>query len=112
MLQQETADDYILATGHTNSVREFVENAFKFIGEEIEWEGEGLKELGRSKSSGNILVDISEKFYRPAEVDLLHGDASKALDKLGWKAETGLAELTEIMMNYDLEEIAKLKQQA
>jgi len=102
MLQQDVADDYVLATGNTYSVREFVENAFQFIDEEIVWEGSGIDEVGRSKSSGKVLVNISEKFYRPAEVDLLLGDATKAFEKLGWKAETDLSELTKIMMEYDL----------
>jgi len=107
MLQQEKADDYVLATGNTHSVREFVENAFQYINEEIVWEGSGIEEKGISKSSGKTLVDISEKFYRPAEVELLLGDASKAAQNLGWKAETNLEQLTKIMMDYDLSLIEK-----
>jgi len=107
MLQQEKADDYVLATGKTYSVREFVENAFRYIGEEIDWKGTGIDEKGISKTSGVILVEISEKYYRPAEVDLLLGDATKAEENLGWIAETDLEQLTQIMMDYDLHEISK-----
>lgn len=107
MLQQDDADDYVLATGSTQSVREFVEKAFNYIGDEIVWEGNGINEKGRSKSDGKIRVEISEKFYRPAEVDLLLGDPSKAKEKLGWTAETNLDQLTQIMMEYDLNEVQK-----
>lgn len=106
MLQQDTPDDYVLATGKTHSVREFIENAFSYIDEKIIWEGEGINEVGRSEATGAVLVDISDKFYRPAEVDLLLGDASKAKEHLGWSAETDLQTLTQIMMDYDLNEVS------
>lgn len=105
MLQQDEPDDYVLATGQTFSVREFVEIAFKKIDVDIVWEGEGLNEIGKDKTSGKTYVEISEKFYRPAEVDLLLGDPTKAKEKLGWEAETGFEELIDIMMNYDFKEI-------
>ena len=85
MLQQEKADDYVLATGKTTSVRDFVEKCFWKVGREIEWEGEGLEEVGRDAASRKILVKIDKKYFRPCEVDLLLGDASKAKKVLGWK---------------------------
>jgi len=102
MLQQEVPDDYVISTGSTYSVREFVINAFNYIGEIIVWEGKGINEVGRSSKSGKVLVDISEEFYRPAEVDLLLGDSTKAQRHLGWVAKTDISELTQIMMDYDL----------
>jgi len=105
MLQQDKPDDYVLATGNTYSVREFVEKAFQKIDIDIEWQGEGLNEKGIDKKSGKIYVDISEKFYRPAEVDLLLGDASKAEKVLGWKADTSFEKLIDIMMDYDFKAV-------
>lgn len=87
MLQQNAPEDYVLATGTTISVREFVEKCFKKVGREIEWEGEGLNEVGREKNSGIVRVKIAEKFFRPCEVDLLLGDPSKAERELGWTRE-------------------------
>jgi len=105
MLQQDKPDDYVLATGNTYSVREFVEKAFQKIDIDIEWQGEGLNEKGIDKKSGKTYVDISEKFYRPAEVDLLLGDASKAEKVLGWKADTSFEKLIDIMMDYDFKAV-------
>ena len=99
MLQQDKPDDYVLATGKTTSVREFIEKAFVKIGVNIEWEGEGLEEVGKDKQTGKIVVQIDEKFFRPCEVDLLLGDAKKANEKLGWEAKCNLDELIEDMMN-------------
>ena len=87
MLQQEKADDYVLATGETYSVREFIEKCFKKIGREIEWEGSGIDEVGRDAASRKILVKINKKYFRPCEVDLLLGDSSKAQKELGWERE-------------------------
>ena len=87
MLQQNAPEDYVLATGTTISVRDFVEKCFKKVGREIEWEGEGLNEVGREKNSGIVRVKIAEKFFRPCEVDLLLGDPSKAERELGWTRE-------------------------
>ena len=86
MLQQDKPDDYVLATGKTYTVREFIERAFAFKGYKIHWEGEGLKEVGVDQND-IIRVTINAKYYRPCEVDLLLGDASKAEKKLGWKRE-------------------------
>jgi len=109
MLQQAQPDDYVLATGVTHSVRKFTEDAFKYIDEQIVWEGQGVDEIGRSKATGKVLVEISEEFYRPAEVDLLLGDATKAKTNLDWESTTTLEELTQLMMEYDLEYISKFE---
>lgn len=97
MLQQEKPDDYVLATGQTYTVRDFLERCFKKIGVIIEWEGEGLNELGKDKSTGEILVSIDEKYFRPCEVDLLLGDATKAENKLGWERKYDLDKLIDDM---------------
>ena len=98
MLQQTEPDDYVLATGKTTSVREFVEKAFLKIGVEIEWEGVGIHEVGRDKKTGKVRVKIDEKYFRPCEVDLLLGDPTKAEAKLGWTREYDLDLLIEDMM--------------
>jgi GDPmannose 4,6-dehydratase len=87
MLQQEIPEDYVLATGRTTTVRMFIEKCFKYKGIDIEWHGEGLEEIGKDKKTNKILVKIDEKYFRPCEVDLLLGDASKAETKLEWKRE-------------------------
>ena len=97
MLQQKQPDDYVIATGETHSVREFVEEASQYFDFEIEWKGEGMKEKGIDKKTGKTIIEIDEKYFRPAEVDLLLGDASKAKDKLGWEAKTKFKELVRIM---------------
>ena len=84
MMQQERADDYVLATGETYTVRSFVERCFAKIGRDIIWEGKDTNEIGKDKVTGKILVKINEKYFRPCEVDLLLGDPSKAVEKLGW----------------------------
>jgi GDPmannose 4,6-dehydratase len=105
MLQQEKAEDFVLATGKTTTVREFVELAFEGIGMEIEWSGYGIDEKGYEKSSRRLIVEISPEFFRPSEVDLLVGDFSKAQKKLGWVSKTSLQELVEVMMKHDIEQI-------
>jgi GDPmannose 4,6-dehydratase len=87
MLQQEKADDYVLATGETYSVREFVERCFGRYGMEIDWVGVGMNEIGRNMTTRKILVKIDEKYFRPCEVEYLLGDATKAKNELGWKRE-------------------------
>ena len=86
MLQQDKPDDYVLATGKTYTVREFIERTFAFKGYKIRWDGEGLKEVGLDQNN-IIRITINTKYYRPCEVDLLLGDASKAEKELGWKRE-------------------------
>ncbi|MGD1888351.1 MAG: GDP-mannose 4,6-dehydratase [Cohaesibacteraceae bacterium] len=102
MLQQETPDDYVLATGVTTSVRTFVEWAFTETGVMLEWRGEGIDEKGYCQATGNCLVEIDPRYFRPTEVDLLLGDATKAHEKLGWKATTSVEELAREMVQADL----------
>jgi GDPmannose 4,6-dehydratase len=101
MLQQENPNDFVLATNQTISVREFVEKAFKKIDIDIVWKGEGLDEVGVNQD-GKVLVKINSEFYRPAEVDLLIGDYTKAQTMLGWKPETNLDEIVDKMFNHAL----------
>jgi len=107
MLQQDEADDYVIATGETHSVREFVERAAAVAGFEIAWEGSGTEEVGRDLRSGQVVVDVDPAFYRPAEVDLLLGDPSKARERLGWKPRIKFETLVETMMKSDLELIGR-----
>lgn len=103
MLQQDKPVDYVIATGKTYSIREFVELAFKEVGIEIVWSGEGLNEKGIDKATGKVLVVVNPKYFRQAEVELLLGDPSKAMRELNWKPKTSLEELVKIMVKYDLE---------
>lgn len=102
MMQQDEPDDYVIATGETHSVREFVVAAAAAAGIEIEWSGEGTDEVGRDRATGQVVVDVDPRFYRPAEVELLLGDPSKAKVKLGWEPKISFEALAEIMMNADL----------
>ena len=102
MLQQEAPDDYVLATNETHTVREFAEKAFAETGVSIRWEGEGINEKGYDAKTGKLLVDVSKQFYRPAEVELLWGDSTKAERELGWKRRIGFAELVKMMVTADL----------
>ena len=101
ILQHEKAEDFVLATGETHSVREFAEVGFRHAGIEIEWSGSGIDEIGRNTSNGNILVRIDPRYYRPTEVDLLIGDASKAKKLLGWTPKVLFAELVREMVEAD-----------
>lgn len=98
MLQQEEGDDYVLATGKTTTVRAFVEKVYQYYGIKIGWAGEGVFEVGFNNKTGRQLVEISEEFYRPAEVDLLLGDPTKAKEKLGWQPEMTLDDLIKDMV--------------
>ncbi|KAL2749595.1 hypothetical protein V1477_002535 [Vespula maculifrons] len=102
MLQQSTPDDYVIATGETHSVREFVEAAFQHIGRTIKWEGEGLNETGKDADNEKILVRVNPKYFRPTEVDVLLGDATKAKEKFGWKPTVTFEALVKDMMDFDL----------
>jgi len=102
ILQQNQPDDFVVATGETHTVREFCELAFKIVGINLIWQGEGLNETGVDKDTGRVLVRVSEKFFRPAEVDLLLGDPTKAKTRLGWKPRVSFEELVEMMMKSDL----------
>jgi GDPmannose 4,6-dehydratase len=101
ILQAEVPDDYVLATGETHTVREFVEESFRCMGEEISWEGKGQDEKGRLKSTGKIVVAIDPRYFRLTEVEILTGDATKAKEKLGWGSKTTFKELVRIMMEAD-----------
>ena len=107
MLQQEVADDYVIATNETRTVREFVEIAFSHVGIEIEWSGVGVDETGKDKSTGNTLVKINPKFFRPAEVDILIGDPAKADRDLGWTRGISFSQLVERMVKNDMELVEK-----
>ena len=106
MLQQEAPDDYVLATNETHTVREFAEKAFAETGVSIRWEGEGINEKGYDAKTGKLLVDVSKQFYRPAEVELLWGDSTKAERELGWKRKIGFAELVKMMVAADLDKLS------
>jgi GDPmannose 4,6-dehydratase len=105
MLQQDHPDDYVIATGEMHSVREFVELAFKSIDVEIEWQGEGVNEHGLDKATGQIVVAIDPKYYRPSEVELLIGNAVKAEKVLNWKPRTSFQELLRIMVEADCQQL-------
>ena len=103
MLQQDEPEDYVLATGETNTVRQFVEWAFEDAGITLEWRGEGAGEQGFCKATGALRVAIDPRYFRPTEVDLLIGDPSKARQKLGWTHETSVRDLAREMVQADLE---------
>lgn len=109
MLQQEQADDYVIATGEQFSVRRFVELAFEEVGIKIKWKGKGLKEVGFEVDTGKILVRIQERYFRPAEVETLLGDATKAKKQLGWKPKIDTVTLLKEMIEVDLLEAERWK---
>jgi GDPmannose 4,6-dehydratase len=102
IVQQPEPDDYVLATGESHSIREFVEKAFARVGRRIEWQGSGVAERGLDAASGKVLVEIDPRYFRPTEVDSLLGDASKARQKLGWRHKVSFAQLVEEMVDADL----------
>ncbi len=103
MLQQEQGDDYVLATGETVEVRNFVRWAFEDVGIELEFTGEGIDEKGICKKTGKVIVEIDPRYFRPTEVDLLIGDPTKAKEKLGWSHKTPIRELAREMVQADLQ---------
>ena len=107
MLQQPEADDYVIATGETHSVRDFAQAAFEKIGVDLEWSGQGVNELGINKANGATVVKVDPQFFRPADADYLVGDYSKAKKKLGWSPKTSFKELVGIMVEHDLSFAAK-----
>ncbi|HET6377582.1 MAG TPA: GDP-mannose 4,6-dehydratase [Methylocella sp.] len=107
IVQQPEPDDYVLATGETHTVREFVERAFAETGVEIGWKGKGVEEKGFDKKTGRILVEIDPRYFRPTEVDLLLGDPAKAFRKLGWKHTVSFPELVSQMVASDLTALKK-----
>ena len=107
MLQQEQPDDYVAATGIKHTVRDFVDFAFSELGIILEWKGNGIDEKGVDTATGKILVEVDPRYFRPAEVELLIGDPSKAKEKLGWEPEVSLKELVSMMVKHDLSEAEK-----
>ncbi len=105
ILQQEKPEDYVLATGETNSVRTFCEKAFKHAGIEVEWQGKGVNEKGIDAETGKVIVEVDPRYFRPTEVDLLIGDATKARTQLGWAPKHSLDELVHDMVESDLKEL-------
>jgi len=103
ILQHDVAEDFVLSTGQTYSVRQFVEKSFAFVGIDIVWDGIGVAERGYDRATGKVIVEVSKDYFRPCEVDLLLGDCSKASRILGWKAKTSFDKLVEIMMQADME---------
>ncbi len=103
MLQQSAPEDFVIATGEARTVREFVEMAFAVVDRQIEWVGRDEQERGLDKKTGQELVRVDPKYFRPAEVELLLGDSTKAREKLGWVPRTSLAQLVEMMVRYDLQ---------
>jgi len=110
ILQAADPDDYVLATNETHTVREFIEESFKALGEEVNWKGKGVNEKGILRSSGKEVIAIDPRYFRPTEVDLLIGDYSKAREKLSWAPEVTFRELVKIMVEADFEKIKKVMQ--
>ena len=109
MLQQPQPDDFVIATGQYHSVREFCTLAFKEVGIELRWEGEGVDEKGIDVATGRTLVEVDPKYFRPAEVDQLLGDPTKARTVLGWNPQkTSFEDLVKIMVKHDMKKVRKL----
>ena len=106
MMQMPEPEDFVLATGETHTVREFIERAFGYAGRKIEWRGEGVNEKGINASTGDVLVEIDPRYFRPTEVDLLLGDPSKAKKKLKWSHQTSFEDLVREMVEADLKAVA------
>jgi GDPmannose 4,6-dehydratase len=107
ILQHEQPEDFVLATGNCFTVRDFTTRALTRAGFDVEWTGSGASERGIDRNSGKTLVEVDAQYYRPAEVDLLQGDPSKAKRLLGWEAKTDLGQLVDIMVDADLRYIGK-----
>ena len=107
MLQQDEPDDFVVATGETHTVREFTEIAFRELGIVLEWEGEAELEVGKDQKSGKVVVEVSPRYYRPTEVDILIGDPTKAKEKLSWEPQVKFEELVKIMTHADHEKVLK-----
>jgi GDPmannose 4,6-dehydratase len=110
MLQQSEPDDYVLATGEKHSVREFIEKTFAQVNRRIEWHGLGVYEKGIDARSGQVLIEVDSRYFRPTEVDLLVGDASKARQRLGWRHKTNFDDLVKEMVEADLIAVRREKQ--
>jgi GDPmannose 4,6-dehydratase len=110
MLQQNTPDDYVIASGETRTIREFVETAFSHTGMKIQWQGSGKEEIGIDQVSGKTVVKINPKFFRPAEVEILQGNPEKAERQLCWKRKISFSELVERMVDNDLSLVSREKE--
>ena len=109
ILQQPKPDDFVIATGENHTVREFCTLAFREVGIDLRWEGEGVNEKGIDVATGKVLVEVDPKYFRPAEVDLLLGDPTKAKNVLGWNPQkTGFEDLVKIMVAHDMKKVRKL----
>ena len=109
ILQQEKPDDFVIATGEYHTVRDFCTLAFKTLGVNLRWEGEGVNEKGIDTATGKILVEVDPKYFRPAEVDQLLGDPTKAKTKLGWNPrKTSFEDLVKIMVEHDMKFVKKI----
>ena len=109
MLQQDKPDDYVIATGKTYSVRDFVERVFAELDLSIKWQGQGIKEKGLDAKTGQVIIEVDAKYFRPTEVDLLLGDSTKARETLGWQPKVDIDELVKMMVAHDFE-LAKQEQ--
>ena len=107
LLQQDHADDFVIATNETRTVREFAELAFKHAGIDVEWKGSGLDEIGIDKATGKVVVKVNPKFFRPAEVEILLGNPAKAEKELGWERKIPFSELVRRMVDNDLKLVEK-----
>ena len=107
MLQHDQPEDFVIATGEQHSVREFTERAFAHVGIELRWQGEGVQEQGIDQATGRVLVEVDPKYFRPAEVETLLGDPTKAKTLLGWNPQkTGFEELVRLMVEHDVQYVA------
>jgi GDPmannose 4,6-dehydratase len=104
ILQQPEAEDFVIGTGESHSVREFAEEAFRLVGFELEWQGRGTEEKGLDRKTGKILIGIDPRYYRPSEVENLVADASKAREKLGWQPKKRFEDIVKLMLKHDLEQ--------
>jgi GDPmannose 4,6-dehydratase len=107
ILQADEPDDFVLATNETHSIREFIEETFRVLGDEIEWNGKGVDEIGLLKSTGKEVISINPRYFRPTEVDILIGNPAKAKEMLGWEPKTTFKELVRIMVESDFEKAKK-----
>ena len=110
ILQHDEPDDFVLATGETHSVREFLDIGFAEVGRKIEWQGEGVDEIGVCTDTGDVLVEVDPRYFRPTEVDLLLGDPTKAREKLGWEHKVAFTDLVKEMINHDLRQLVMDKE--
>jgi len=107
MLQQDEPEEFVIATGETHSVREFCDEAFKEVGISLEWKGSGIDEKGIDRDTGKVVIEVDPRYFRPTDVEILIGDATKAREKLGWTPRVTFHELVRIMARADFQEAQK-----